>query len=162
MRLFSNVFILKLLQNVFFSLSLGSIRRCEKEGEEIFIPNITDNPCIYCFCKVGQHVCTAKKKQHQKFWCFSKPFHYWYILYIVPVFFSPVYKNKHTHIVFIMVSKNRLRHVYVHHKAFIHMMVCCITKIHCCFELDVLKSLCFLCFALWNTFDNAKHNVWKH
>lgn len=112
--------------------------------------------CMYC----------KKKKTSKVFilllWCFSKPFHYWYILYIVPVFFSPVYKNKHTHIVFIMVSKNRLRHVYVHYKAFIHMMVCCITKIHCCFELDVLKSLCFLCFALWNTFDNAKHNVWKH
>lgn len=39
-----------------FSFLIGSIRRCEKEGEEIFIPNISDNPCIYCFCKVGRIV----------------------------------------------------------------------------------------------------------
>lgn len=36
---------------------IGSIRRCEKEGEEIFIPNISDNPCIYCFCKNKEVTC---------------------------------------------------------------------------------------------------------
>lgn len=40
---------------LFFFL-IGSIRRCEKEGEEIFILNILDNFCIYCFCKVGRIV----------------------------------------------------------------------------------------------------------
>ena len=37
----------------------GSVTRCDKEGEDVIIPGITDDPCISCTCKVSHAVAVS-------------------------------------------------------------------------------------------------------
>ncbi|XP_012946689.1 uncharacterized protein LOC106014158, partial [Aplysia californica] len=39
----------------------GTVSRCDKEGEEIAISGITDDPCISCVCKDGLVQCETKQ-----------------------------------------------------------------------------------------------------
>ncbi|OWF51557.1 BMP-binding endothelial regulator protein-like [Mizuhopecten yessoensis] len=39
----------------------GSIQKCENEGEAVFVPQISDNPCITCFCRAGAVECRREK-----------------------------------------------------------------------------------------------------
>ena len=39
-----------------FFVDAGTITKCEMEGEEIFVPYISDDPCFSCRCQVNnQH-----------------------------------------------------------------------------------------------------------
>ena len=36
-----------------FFVDAGTITKCEMEGEEIFVPYISDDPCFSCRCQVN-------------------------------------------------------------------------------------------------------------